>query len=171
MGASFGGWLSLVQEVLSTDFFFFSAMSMLVVTETVLNMGIEQHELIERVVPDGKARVPLPMTNPPLMLSHCAVCHFREKQLFYAANSMYMSFPRQKQQMCHCHCHCNCWIVVGAAAAEREPPDWARYRQNQTSILKSVPNPMRDQISRILEWKEHMLNENPSSQIRLRKGL
>jgi hypothetical protein len=146
-------------------------MSMLVVTETVLNMGIEQHELIERVVPDGKARVPLPMTNPPLMLSHCAVCHFREKQLFYAANSMYMSFPRQKQQMCHCHCHCNCWIVVGAAAAEREPPDWARYRQNQTSILKSVPNPMRDQISRILEWKEHMLNENPSSQIRLRKGL
>lgn len=151
--------------------FFFSAMSMLVVTETVLNMGIEQHELIKRVVPDGKARVPLPMTNPPLMLSHCAVCHFREKQLFYAANSMYMSFPRQKQQMCHCHCHCNCWIVVGAAAAEREPPDWARYRQNQTSILKSVPNPMRDQISRILEWKEHMLNENPSSQIRLRKGL
>uniref|UniRef100_J3L5U2 Uncharacterized protein n=1 Tax=Oryza brachyantha TaxID=4533 RepID=J3L5U2_ORYBR len=82
---------------------------------------------------------------------------------------MYMSFPRQKQQMCHCHR--NCWIVVGSRCSNKEPPDWVRYRQNQTSILKSVPNPERDQISRILEWKEHMLNENRSPEIRLRKGM
>jgi hypothetical protein len=53
------------------------------------------------------------------------------------------------------------WIGLGL--------DEKEMSTNHAGISKSVPNPERDQIGHILEWKEHMLNENLSV-IRLRKG-